>query len=320
MPQPESDDPTKNPEPQSARWKRRLKRLLIVVIILLVVGVATIYLVPGWITGDSYDSFTLDETAVAEIRGERTSSSLTVMTANIAHGRGTSRHQMFLSKKTIEANLDNVATVFNQEQPDVIALQEADGPSIWSGRFDHLRTLARSAGYSHGLHGRHVDGFGLTYGAAILSKLPLKDPSSVTFAPSPPTMSKGFVSARIAWPKRPEVKVTIVSVHLDYARARVRSRQVARIAAELSTVKQPLIVVGDFNCEWDDRESSLRILAKELNLSFYRPGAEDMGTFPESEQRIDWILISDDLEFEKYKTLADSVSDHRFVMATIRLK
>ena len=29
--------------------------------------------------------------------------------------------------------------------PDVVALQEADGPSGWSGNFDHVATLARQA-------------------------------------------------------------------------------------------------------------------------------------------------------------------------------
>lgn len=302
------------------KWKRWVKRLVVAIVVLLIISVVLVFTIPRWITGESHEAFTLDDASPNGANEVRVEPTLTVMTANIAHGRGTSRHQMFLSKAAIVGNLDDVATVFKRERPDVIALQEADGPSIWSGRFHHVKYLARNAGYRHGLRGKNVDGLGLTYGPAILSRRPLFEPSSVTFAPSPPTMSKGFVSARVTWPGRKSVKVTIVSVHLDFARAKVRSRQIARMRAELATVNRPLIVVGDFNCEWNDQESSLRTLVQELGLYCYRPEAKGLATFPDSDQRIDWILISDDLAFEKYKTLGDSVSDHRFVIATVRLK
>lgn len=306
--------------PAPSTWKRRLKRTAIALLLLGILAIVGLYTVPRLITGESYEPLSRNDSAAPESNPKRAEATLTVMTANLAHGRGTGRHQMFLRKKTIRGNLDRVAAVFKREAPDVVALQEADGPSVWSGRFDHVAYLAGKAGFQHGFRGRHVDGWGLHYGSAMLSRLPLSDRRSVTFAPSPPTMSKGFVTARIPWPGRDDLKVTVVSVHLDYARAKIRERQARTMIAKLSDAERPLIVLGDFNCKWDDDESTLKLLAEKLKLSPYCPDAEGMGTFPGSGQRIDWILISGELEFASHKTLTDSVSDHRFVTAAIGLK
>ena len=54
---------------------------------------------------------------------------LKVMTLNLAHGRKDRWHQMLLKRRQIEEHLDHIAEVICREKPDVIALQEADGPS-----------------------------------------------------------------------------------------------------------------------------------------------------------------------------------------------
>ncbi|MCR4413507.1 MAG: endonuclease/exonuclease/phosphatase family protein [Thermoguttaceae bacterium] len=244
---------------------------------------------------------------------------LRVMTLNVAHGRGPDKHQAGQERTEIEANLKKVAELIRREQPHVVALQEADGPSLWSGRFDHVKRLSQIAEMQHSFRGKHVDAMGLSYGTALLSRLPLDHPFSVTFAPSPPTPSKGFVAATIAWPDRPETNVQVVSVHLDFARKEVRRSQVKEMVHRLSDGKHPLIVLGDFNCQWSDDHSAVRAAAEGLKLRAYRPDDRDLETFPTLKRRIDWVLISQRLEFVEYKTLADSVSDHRGVIAGVRL-
>ena len=77
--------------------------------------------------------------------------------------------------------------------------------------------------------------------------------------------------------------------------------------------------MGDFNCEWAGKEPTLRTLAQKLGLRSYRPEAGDMMTFPSLNKRLDWILISPELEFVTYEALADVVSDHRGVVASLRM-
>ena len=244
---------------------------------------------------------------------------LKVMTLNVAHGRRKSLHQALQKRAKIEANLDAIAKVLKREGPHVVALQEADGPSIWSGRFDHVEYLAGNAGFSHHCRGEHVKGMKLSYGTALLSRLELKDCRSVTFAPSPPTLSKGFVVGTIQWPGRPGLQVDCVSVHLDFSRKSVRRKQVRKMITELAERENPLIIMGDFNCEWTGRDRSLRTLAKELDVVAYKPTAEDMPTFPKLKKRLDWLLVSPELEFVEYKTVPDAVSDHRGVVAVLRI-
>ena len=124
--------------------------------------------------------------------------------------------------------------------------------------------------------------------------------------------------ATTVWPGRPEQSLDVVSVHLDFARGSVRRRQVETMVSELSSRGRPMIVMGDFNCEWTG-DGPLPTLAEGLRLTAYEPAARDMPTFSASGKRLDWILLSPELEFVEYETLSDAVSDHRGVAAVVRL-
>lgn len=243
--------------------------------------------------------------------------SLVVMTLNVAHGRGDRFHQALVPEKEIRRSLADVAACLSQNQPDAAALQEADGPSIWSGRFNHVQTLARDSGLVHWFRGRHVDAMNLSYGTALLSRSPLHEPVSVRFAASPPTPTKGFVCAVVETPISGS-KVALVSVHLDFSRSSVRARQVERMVRDLIDLRYPLIVMGDFNCDWDSEET-LPLLARELGLRRCELPSADTPTFPSKGTRLDWILISKQLEFIEYRVLPDVLSDHRAVIAVVAI-
>ena len=254
---------------------------------------------------------------VAPLSAERTS--LKVMTLNAAHGRGNGRHQAFRQRAAIESHLDDIAGVLKRERPDVIALQEADGPSAWSGRFDHVAYLAEKAGCACAVRGAHVDGMDLSYGTALLSTLPLRNPSAVTFAPSPPTFAKGFVVCTVDWPGTPGREVDIVSVHIDFSRKSVRRKQIEDVVTRLVGRGRPVIIMGDLNSRWEAGGSPVRMLAEKLGLKAYRPEADGLRTFATFNTRLDWILISPELEFATYEVLDDTVSDHFAVISELRL-
>ena len=243
--------------------------------------------------------------------------SLRVMTLNIAHGRYNSPNQR-LRKNRIESNLDDIAVVLKREQPDILALQEADGSSLWSGKFNHVEYLAEKAGFSYSIRAEHVKGKKMSYGTALLSMVDLYDLMSVTFNPSPPTFSKGFVIATMAWPGKPPMEIDIVSVHLDCYRKSIRKRQIEDLITILSLRNKAMIIMGDFNCEWTTDESALHILAQQCNLKGYNPQGSEMDTFPFLKRRLDWVLVSPDLDFITYQVLSDTVSDHRGVICELQ--
>ncbi len=241
-----------------------------------------------------------------------------VMSLNLAHGRSDGRFQALQGRERIRANLDRAGQLVRSWQPWAVALQEADGPSIWSGRFDHVEAVARAAGMPWAVRSSHVDGAGLHYGTGMLAWSEPKAARQRTFAPSPPTMSKGVTLASMATPKGTEV--TLISVHLDFARAKVRAKQVRALAGWLAELDGPVVVAGDFNCQWTDKEASLRSLVEATGLQPYRPEAEGLVTYEGWNKRLDWILISPELEFVDYQVLPDVVSDHRAVVADLRVK
>ncbi len=257
------------------------------------------------------------EAGVAE---EEIRSTLRVLTLNLGHGRMDGPNQILQPNASIASNLDFVAAVLKRENLDLVALQEADGPSIWSGNFDHVRYLAEKAGFSCSFRGEHVNGFKLAYGTAVLSRLSLANPRSVTFAPSPPTFPKGFVVCTVKWPGNPEIEIDAVSVHLDFSRNSVRLKQVDVIIAKLAPRKRPMIMMGDFNSRWTDKQSAVRKVAEQLDLKAYRPEDPSLATFKKLKRRLDWILISPELEFESYTVLSDVLSDHRGVFSSLKLQ
>src|SRR5690606_38352006 len=262
----------------------------------------------------------LDEVARSSPPPKSARRALRVLTLNLAHGRADGWHQAFLSRSAIRANLDAVASVLKREAPDAVALQEADAPSMWSGRFDHVAYLAETTRLSWFTRCDHVQGLGLKYGTALLARHRLREPLAVTFAPTPPTLSKGFVVATLEWTdhERTVRPITAVSVHLDFARGAARRKQVRELLAVLEERRSmPLVVMGDFNAAWPDDASVVRLLAEKLGIDAFRPDAPDIVTFPFVGRRLDWILASRELRVVDFRVLTDVVSDHYAVLCDL---
>jgi endonuclease/exonuclease/phosphatase family metal-dependent hydrolase len=247
---------------------------------------------------------------------------LTVLTLNLAHGRKDSLNQTYLSSTRIKDNLREIAAVLSQTNADVIALQEADGPSRWSGGFDHVATIAADAQYPVSAHSIHATSWLFSFGTALLSRTILKEVQHHSFSPSPPTLNKGFTFGLIKW--QPDghstpVVVDLASVHLDFSRNSVRAQQISEISSVLNARGNPRIIMGDLNSDWFSKGSVLRALAEKQRLHVYRPHAQNMATY-KSTSRLDWILISEELEFTSYRVLPQVLSDHSAVLASVRLR
>jgi len=244
---------------------------------------------------------------------------LKVMTLNVAHGRGTSFHQLLqYSDETVE-NLDKISALLNDTTPDIIALQEVDGPSFWSGNFNHVEYLANRSVFTHSVQASHVDAFGLSYGTALMSRLVLDDPQAVTFDPSLSPVPKGFVVSTVRWPGSAGIDIDVVSIHLDFMSGSIRKKQSDELIAVLRARNNRVVIMGDLNAEWHQKNSSIQYLAEKLGLSAYQPENRELVTFPPLGERLDWILISPGLEFRSHRVIGHGVSDHRGVVAELIL-
>ena len=249
-----------------------------------------------------------------------TTKTLTLLTLNLAHGRKDSFNQLLVQASTFLDNLDDVAELLTKANADVVALQEADGPSAWSGKFDHVSYLADAAGYPARVRSDHVQGRMINYGTGLLSRVAFRDVISHDFPKSPPTLRKGFTLGEIEWQpdeNKPSVAIDILSVHLDFSRSRVRKQQISDILGILENRDNPTVILGDFNSDWLKTDSVIRTLAECGNTKVFEPHSINHGTYKSGKHRLDWVLLSAELEFKHYEVLPDIVSDHRAIVVEV---
>lgn len=245
---------------------------------------------------------------------------LVLATLNIGHGRGDKAHQLFLRQAEINRNLLEISSTLQQESPHIVALQEVDKVAFWSAMQDQSEMIACALGMPYALHGEHMCRKRLCYGTALLSRLPVDNGYSYAFADSGLLPPKGFVYGRVHLPGKSAGTINVISLHLDFARKKIRQQQVHDLAIYLERLDGPIVVMGDFNSEWRDNVSAVEFLASRLQLSSYLPLSKEFATFPRRAKRWDWILTSNDFEILEYTTHLKVLSDHRLVVSRVRLR
>ena len=242
-----------------------------------------------------------------------------LMTLNLAHGSNNrfGLVPMFTSRRKIKHRLQQNALIIKRESPDVVAFQEADGPSWWSGRFHHVNYLAKHAQFRYAILGIHVKTKSKRYGTALISRLHLSHTISYKFT-KVGLFKKGFVIATIQWPSHPSLKVDIVSLHLHPSNLKIQRYQVKEVIQFSKTRKRPVIIMGDFNNTWNKENSPLWLLAFNLKMQVYKANLPNMYTHRAlHKRRLDWILIPPHFHFVHYRVIRDVISDHYGVVADI---
>lgn len=240
---------------------------------------------------------------------------------NVAHAQRRTPVKPYILRRTAKRNLGDIAETLRELSPDVVALQEVDGPSTWSGNFDHVASLAREAGLADHYRGDHnafgIGRFRYAAGTALLARQPLLDPASHRFRMSWRD-TKGFVVASVAVPEWNDLSIDVVSVHLDFLAPSVRRKQILRMVDTLAERCRPLVVLGDLNCCWQYEPRSMDLLVRHLGLRAHEPESW-VPTYParRPQRRIDWILASPELSFSGYHTVRVPLSDHLILVADL---
>ncbi|MFZ4151998.1 endonuclease/exonuclease/phosphatase family protein [Streptomyces pseudogriseolus] len=242
---------------------------------------------------------------------------LRVATYNIHAGAG--EDQVF--------DLDRTADALRGLHADVIGLQEVD--VHWGERsafVDEARALAGKLRMRvffapiYDLDPAAEGGERRRYGVAVLSRHPVLHAENheitrlSTQTPDPvPAPAPGFAEIVI---RVKGVRTHVYSTHLDYrADPSIRAAQVADMLHVLADDRGPGILVGDFNAE---------PAAPELAPLWHtlHDAAPDAGpTYPAvaPQKRIDLITVSHGITVTGARTHATAASDHRPVVADLRL-
>jgi endonuclease/exonuclease/phosphatase family metal-dependent hydrolase len=230
-----------------------------------------------------------------------------VLTYNIHHGEGTDGR----------FDLDRVAELIRNAQPDLIALQEVDRGTVRSGGVDQLAQLERLTGL-HGAFGKTMDFQDGSYGVAVLSRARIEDVESHPLPGAPDREPRTALSVTVHVAEG--LPVRFISTHLDQGRdIESRSSQARFLAAQLADDDQPAILAGDFNSTADNEV--MQLLGPAWTGMFNAP--EPIGPQGVPRRRVDHVLVRPAGRWQPLEAgvIDDRLaSDHRPVFATLELR
>ena len=254
---------------------------------------------------------------------------LSVMTWNIAHGRGLKFHQMNIKdREELYRNLDGISGTISRENPDIVGFTELDFDSSWNFNIDQLDYIAEKCGYSYTArivtHVFHLGVYQVKFGDAIMSKYPIKTISSGYFSDRD---SKRIIATRkyaLARIDTPQGEFDVIHVHLSPFSGKKRLVQMKKLA-EISN--DNMVIMGDFNLtplyrpmKYD--KQAWNELTDTNNFNEFKTEwlSKDMLTFRSYKPRkiLDYIFVGKQFKVIDYKVIKVKWSDHRPVMSTIR--
>jgi endonuclease/exonuclease/phosphatase family metal-dependent hydrolase len=254
---------------------------------------------------------------------------LRLLTFNIAHARGLALHQGLRSVAKLRANLLKIARLIQRLEVDIVALQEIDENSRWSGSFDHLAFLSEHTGLAHaafGINNRRAGRFHLNYGNGILSRFPIVHVETVPFGPGK-IGEKGFVFAEIDLGKRK--RLPVFNVHMHHRSRPQRLKQVIRLMAYLDEQRahraahwgSPPIVCGDFNnpSHWPDATATLLGYFEQSNNYILLPKTGRTFPSPLPARALDYVFLPAECREPRAEIVRCMLSDHRPVLVQFQL-
>ncbi len=240
----------------------------------------------------------------AVLRSVDTKPTLRVLSYNIHHGEG-------LDKLV---DLNRIASVIRNADPDIVALQEVDRNTKRTGHVDQASELARLTGM-YSTFAKAIDFEGGEYGQTILSRFPLTNVETTKLANRDNREQRIAVSAVFEFFRN--YRIQFISTHLDHSEPNLRLEQAAQLANLSSPTAELSILAGDMN---DLPESDvLDTLRKSWKLSQRH---EHLPTSPATSptRQIDYILVRDPNQpvDVSSRVIEESVaSDHRPIFLSI---
>jgi len=228
-----------------------------------------------------------------------------VMTYNLNNG--------FNTKGNL--NIEEIARVIENNNPDIVALQEVSRGWVINGRLDMLAWLSQR------LHMPYV--FGPTadplWGNAILSRYPIMAYSTEELPPGNLPMKRGFIIALIDIGKNEHLKVITTELDDTNKDTEIGENQSKAIVSFMDGIDQNRIVLlGDLKAQ--PTEPEIRILRQARLIdaaSMINPQLANTFTSDNPHQRIDFILTSYDLRTIDVQVPSSTASDHLPVVALI---
>jgi len=231
---------------------------------------------------------------------------LRVLSYNIHHGEGVDR----------KLDLERIARVIREVEPDLVALQEVDQRVKRSGSVDQPAELARLTKMQV-VFGANIELQGGHYGNAVLSRLPIIRHKNHLLPNVEAGEQRGVLEVEL---EMADERLLLFATHLDHRRDDCERIASARAINELALTqaKQPALLAGDLNDTPDSKTLA------EFALQWTSASEKSLATIPVSRptRQIDFLLYRPQNRWKvvEIKVLDEAVaSDHRPIFAVLEL-
>jgi len=228
-----------------------------------------------------------------------------VLTYNLHHCAGTDG----------KVDVERIAGVVRQAQPDLVALQEVDQNATRSGDVDQVAELTRLT-QMHSVFGANIDLQGGKYGNAVLSRFPIVASQNHLLPNVRNGEQRGVLDVTIRLPEDQEIR--FLATHLDHRRDDEERIASAKFINQLVEDRPGCcaILAGDLN------DTSTSETMNVLWQEWTNTSTHERPTIPVTDpgRQIDFILYrpSDRFRWRDTSVLDESVaSDHRPLLTTL---
>ncbi len=235
-----------------------------------------------------------------------------ILSYNIYHGENPTQPG--------KSNLDDIANLINQIQPEVIALQEIDSMTVRSNniygeKVNLINELTERTGY-RGYFGNAMDYNEGAYGVGLLVK---KGSGYKTQNLPSPSGGEPRVAAWVKAELKSLKEFNFASTHFSHDNTLNRLAQLNALISYADTLSLPTFMAGDFNFDPESEEyKSIPSKWKDAGMIASDTSATYSG---ETGKRLDYIWYdSEAFELVEYKVLNLPHSDHFPVLVTLRIK
>lgn len=231
-----------------------------------------------------------------------------VLSFNILHGATTKG----------DFNLDAIAKVIIDANPDFVALQEVDFKTNRAKKYDLVTELGWRAKMAP-LFGRAMPYDGGEYGEGVLSKYSFLQTRNVILPCSPGNEPRAALEVMTLLPSKDTI--AFIGTHLDHTRdEKDRVAQAKKINAVFSLNKYPTILAGDLNAI--PGSTPINILEELWTPSYDQNQIEP--TYPSTEptKKIDYVMFYPKNRWRVLETVVikDAIaSDHCAYLVTMEL-
>jgi endonuclease/exonuclease/phosphatase family metal-dependent hydrolase len=202
-------------------------------------------------------------------------------------------------------NLGKIIHFLKREQPDIIGLVEVDEGSYRSKNLNQAEFIAQELGYTHVYESKYGE-------SSLVRRMPVLRRQGNAFITNQTIHATQFHFFRHGM-KRLVIELefdtfAIFLVHLSL-KYRHRQYQLTDLHRLFKKVHKPMIVAGDFNVFWGQRELDLFMAATGLVNANHK----GFPTFPSHapSRQLDFILHSPEIKVTGFRVPAIKLSDHR---------